>query len=71
LQKDSSIVRRFVRLKIGTINGYTYRSTAAGMGGKYMVGVSADVREAAGVARIDQVERGGTWKSSWTPRRVK
>jgi hypothetical protein len=33
-----------------TINGYTYRSTVAVMGGKYMVGVSAEVREAASVA---------------------
>ncbi|MEP6684978.1 MAG: YdeI/OmpD-associated family protein [Parafilimonas sp.] len=32
-----------------TINGYTYRSTVAVMAGKYMVGVSADVREASGV----------------------
>ena len=32
-----------------TINGYTYRSTVAVMGGKYMVGVNADVREASGV----------------------
>jgi hypothetical protein len=33
-----------------TINDYTYRSTVAVMGGKYMVGVSAEVREAASVA---------------------
>ena len=33
-----------------TINGYTYRSTVAPMGGGYMVGVSADNRAAAGVA---------------------
>ena len=32
-----------------TINGYSYRSTVAVMGGKFMVGVSADVREAASV----------------------
>jgi hypothetical protein len=32
-----------------TINGYTYRSTVAPMGGAYMVGVSADNRAAAGV----------------------
>jgi hypothetical protein len=32
-----------------TINGYTYRSTIAVMGGKYMVGVSADVRKASSV----------------------
>jgi hypothetical protein len=33
-----------------TINGYTYRSTVAVMGGVFMVGVSAAVRETAGVA---------------------
>jgi hypothetical protein len=33
-----------------TIKGYTYRSTVATMDGKFMVGVSAAVREAAGVA---------------------
>jgi len=38
-----------------TINGYTYRSTVAVMGGKFMVGVSADVREKAGVAGGDKV----------------
>ncbi len=32
-----------------TVNGYTYRSTVAVMGGNFMVGVSADVREKAGV----------------------
>jgi hypothetical protein len=35
---------------IVTINGYTYRSTVAPMGGGYMVGVSAENRAAAGVA---------------------
>jgi hypothetical protein len=33
-----------------TINGYTYRSTVAPMGGRYLIGVSADNRSAAGVA---------------------
>ena len=32
-----------------TLNGYTYRSTVAVMGGKYMVGVNADIRAASGV----------------------
>jgi Bacteriocin-protection, YdeI or OmpD-Associated/Domain of unknown function (DUF1905) len=32
-----------------TINGFTYRSTVAVMGGKFMVGVSGERREAAGV----------------------
>lgn len=39
-----------------TINGYTYRSTVAVMGGKFLVGVSAEVREGAGVAGGDEVE---------------
>jgi hypothetical protein len=39
-----------------TINGYTYRSTVATMDGKFMVGVSAEVREAAGVAGGDTVD---------------
>jgi len=39
-----------------TINGYTYRSTVAVMDGKFMLGVSADVREAAGVAGGDEVD---------------
>lgn len=39
-----------------TINGYTYRSTVAVMGGVYMVGVSGDTRENAGVAAGDKVE---------------
>ena len=32
-----------------TINGYTYRSTVAVMGGKFMLGVSNEVRKNAGV----------------------
>ncbi len=39
-----------------TIKGYTYRSTVATMDGKFMVGVSATVREAAGVAGGDTVD---------------
>ena len=39
-----------------TINGHTYRSTVATMDGKFMVGVSAEVREAAGVAGGDAVD---------------
>lgn len=38
-----------------TLNGYTYFSTVAVMGGKYMVGVSADVRAAAGVKGGDKL----------------
>jgi hypothetical protein len=39
-----------------TIKGHTYRSTVATMDGKFMVGVSAAVREAAGVAGGDTVD---------------
>jgi hypothetical protein len=39
-----------------TINGYTYRSTVAVMGGDYMVGVNADNRAGADVAGGDQVD---------------
>jgi hypothetical protein len=39
-----------------TINGHTYRSTVAVMGGKFMVGVSAENRAAAGVAAGDQLD---------------
>ena len=38
-----------------TINGYTYRSTVATMGGKYMLPVSAEVRASSGVAAGDEV----------------
>ncbi len=39
-----------------TINGFTYRSTVAVMGGDYMVGVSAENRAGAGVAGGDEVD---------------
>jgi hypothetical protein len=39
-----------------TINGYTYRSTVAVMGGVFMIGVSAEVRQQAGVAAGDEVD---------------
>lgn len=39
-----------------TINGHTYRSTVAVMGGAFMVGVSADNRASAGVAAGDEVD---------------
>ena len=39
-----------------TINGFTYRSTVAVMGGQYMVGVSAENRAGAGVAGGDEVD---------------
>jgi hypothetical protein len=39
-----------------TINGFTYRSTIAVMGGVYMVGVSAENRAGARVAGGDEVD---------------
>jgi hypothetical protein len=39
-----------------TINGHTYRSSVASMGGRFMVGISATVREGAGVAGGDDVD---------------
>jgi hypothetical protein len=39
-----------------TIKGYTYRSTVATMSGRFMLPVSAEVREAAGVAARDKVD---------------
>ena len=39
-----------------TMNGHTYRSTVAVMGGKFMVGVSAENRAAAQVGGGDEVD---------------
>ena len=39
-----------------TINSYTYRSTVATVGGRFMVGVSNEVRVSAGVAAGDEVD---------------
>lgn len=39
-----------------TINGYTYRSTVAVMGGRYLLPVAAEVRAGAGVAAGDEVD---------------
>ena len=39
-----------------TVNGFTYRSSIAAIGGTYMVGVSAENRAGAGVAGGDEVE---------------
>ncbi len=39
-----------------TIGSYTYRSTIAVMSGRFMIPVSAEVREAAGVAAGDEVD---------------
>jgi hypothetical protein len=38
-----------------TVNGYTYRTTVARMGGRFLVPLSAEHREAAGVAAGDAV----------------
>jgi Bacteriocin-protection, YdeI or OmpD-Associated/Domain of unknown function (DUF1905) len=39
-----------------TINGFTYRSSVASMGGKFMLGVPPEFREGAGVAAGDVVD---------------
>jgi hypothetical protein len=39
-----------------TINGYGYRNTVATMGGRYMVGVSAEHRAGAGVSAGDDLD---------------
>jgi hypothetical protein len=39
-----------------TINGYTYRTSVASMGGKFMMGVPPEFREGAGVAAGDTVD---------------
>ncbi len=39
-----------------TINGYTYRSSVASMGGRYLLSVSADVRDQAGVSGGEVVD---------------
>jgi hypothetical protein len=44
--------RPAVRVRLG---GHTYRSTVASMGGRFMLPVSAEVRDAAGVAAGDRV----------------
>jgi hypothetical protein len=39
-----------------TLNGHTYRSSIAVMGGKYLVGISAEVREKTGIAAGDEID---------------
>ena len=39
-----------------TLNGYTYRSSIAVMGGKFMIGVSAAVGKSSGVAGGDELD---------------
>jgi hypothetical protein len=50
------------------VNGYTYRSTVAVMGGRYLVGVSAVVRDATGLQAGDPVRVALTVAT--TPREV-
>lgn len=38
-----------------TVNDYTYRNTIAVMGGKFMIGVSADIRSKTGIKGGDKV----------------
>ena len=38
-----------------TVNGYTYRTTAVRMGGRFLVPLSAEHREAAGLAAGDDI----------------
>ena len=39
-----------------TLNGFTYRSTIAARGGRYLIPVSADVRRQSGVSAGDEVD---------------
>lgn len=39
-----------------TVNGYTWRTSVARMGGEFLVGLNREVREGAGVQAGDQVE---------------
>src|SRR5215472_14478892 len=39
-----------------TVNGYTWRTSVARMGGEYLVGLNRQVREAAGVQAGDEAE---------------
>src|SRR3954449_4174397 len=41
---------------VATVNGYTWRTTVARMGGEYLVGLSRAVREEAGVEAGDTVD---------------
>ena len=39
-----------------TVNNFTYRNTIAVMGGKFMIGVSADIRSKTGIKGGDKVQ---------------
>lgn len=41
---------------IVTVNGYTYRSTVASMGGVFMIGFAAEHRQASGIQAGDTIE---------------
>jgi len=41
---------------VATVNGYTWRTSVARMGGEFLVGLNREVREGAGVAAGDVVE---------------
>src|SRR3954447_22850200 len=41
---------------VATVNGYTWRTSVARMGGEFLVGLNREVREGAGVAAGDAVE---------------
>lgn len=39
-----------------TVNGYTYRSTVAVMGGAFLIGISAEHRKGSGVSAGDEID---------------
>lgn len=41
---------------VATVNGYTWRTSVARMGGEFLVGLSREVRDGAGVQAGDEVE---------------
>jgi bacteriocin resistance YdeI/OmpD-like protein/uncharacterized protein DUF1905 len=41
---------------VATVNGYTWRTSVARMGGEYLLGLNREVRQGAGVAVGDEVE---------------
>src|SRR5215469_13556811 len=41
---------------IATVNGYTWRTSVARMGGEFLVGLSREVRQGAGVEAGDEVD---------------
>ena len=41
---------------VATVNGYTWRTSVARMGGEFLLGLNQEVRRAAGVAAGDEVD---------------